>query len=207
MSLLSRLFGSKEPAPDEGLTTLDDRLAKLEQEAEDAPAGYKGTPLNKAGDFALRDGDRGRALDYYGRAINAFLEDEQREAARGVANKLIRVHPGAVRTLCTLLWLDLSARHMATALLHLRDYVEAAIRVDVQHLAGAQILEMARLAPQAEFLEAVADGLDALDLGDQASQVRGWTAAGGSPDALEDPDLLGAACLKAAILTNAPRTA
>ena len=97
-------------------------------------------------------------------------------------NKLIRVHPGAVRTLCTLLWLDLGARHMATALMHLRDYIEAAIRVELQPLAGAQIFEMARLAPQAEFLEAVADGLDALDLEALASEVHGWTAAGGSPD-------------------------
>ena len=207
MSILSRLFGSKEPAPDEGATTLDDRLAKLEREAEDAPAGYKGTPLNKAGDFALRDGDRGRALDYYGRAINAFLEDEQREAARGVANKLIRVHPEAVRTLCTLLWLDLGARHMATALMHLRDYIEAAIRIEMQPVAGAQLFEMARLAPQEEFLEAVADGLDALDLEDQAREVRGWTTSGGSPDAIADHDLLASACLQAAIQTNAPGTA
>ena len=79
-------------------------------------------------------------------------------------NNLIRVHPGAVRTLCTLLWLDLGVRHMATALMHFRDYIEAAIRVEMQPLVGAQIFEMARLAPQAEFLEAVADGLDALDL-------------------------------------------
>ena len=105
------------------------------------------------------------------------------------------------------MWLDLGARHMATALMHLRDYIEAAIRVEMQPLAGAQTFEMARLAPQAEFLEAVADGLDALDLEALASEVRGWTAAGGSPDAIEDADLLASACLKAAILTNAPRTA
>ena len=61
---------------------------------------------------------------------------------------------------------------------------------------------------QAEFLEAVADGLDALALEALASEVHGWTAAGGSPDAIEDGDLLApSACLKAAILTNAPRTA
>ena len=72
--------------------TLDDRLAKLEQEAGNAPAGYKGTPLNKAGDVALRDGDKPRAFDYYGRAIDAFLEDDQREAARGVAKQ---AHPSS----------------------------------------------------------------------------------------------------------------
>ena len=92
MSLLSGLFGSKEPAPRPGVMTLDDRLAKLEQEAENAPAGYKGTPLNKAGDFALRDGDKPRAFDYYGRAIDALLEDDQREAARGVAKQ---AHPSS----------------------------------------------------------------------------------------------------------------
>ncbi|HIF23029.1 MAG TPA: hypothetical protein EYQ27_14275, partial [Gemmatimonadetes bacterium] len=89
-----------------------------------------------------------------------------------MANKLIRVHPEAVRTLCTLTWLDLGARHMATALLHLWDYVEAATRIEMQELAGDQLFEMARIAPQAEFLVALADGLDALDLEDQASQVR-----------------------------------
>jgi len=84
MSLISRLFRSKESAPRAGVMTLDDRLKKLEEAAEHAQAGYKGMPLNKAGDFALRDGDVARALVYYGRAIDAFLEDEQREAARAL---------------------------------------------------------------------------------------------------------------------------
>ena len=203
MSLLSRLFGSKDPAPPPGAVSLEDRLAKLEQEAEDAPGGYKGTPLNKAGDFALRDGDRARALHYYGRAIDTFLEDQQREAARGVANKLIRVHPEAVRTLCTLTWLDLGARHMATALMHLRDYVEAAGRVEMQELAGDQLYQMARIASQPEFLHAVADGLDALDMAHQASEVRGWTGSGGSPSVIDDDEELAEACLQAAIRSNA----
>ncbi len=187
--------------------TLDDRLLMLEQDSKSAPAGYRGTPLNKAGDFALRDGDRTRALLYYGRAIDAFLEDEQREAARGVANKLIRVHPEAVRTLCTLVWLDLGSRHMATALLHLRDYIDAVIRVKMQPLAGDQLFDMARIEPQAEFLEAVADGLDALNLAGRASAVRTWSTSGGSPDVIEDGEQLASACLQAAVRTNAPRTA
>ncbi len=203
MSFLNRLFGSKEPeAPRQGSAGLEERLAKLEKEARNAPPGYKGTPLNKAGDFALRDGDRLRALEYYGKAIDAFLEDHQREAARGVANKIIRVHPEAVRTLCTLTWLDLGARHMATALMHLRDYVEAVKRVDASAIAGDQIYEMARIAPQAEFLQAAADALDALDLSDKADEVRGWARDGGSDDAIEDEDELGTACLEAAVKSN-----
>jgi hypothetical protein len=203
MSLLSRLFGSKDEAsPVQGGVSLDERLEKLEIEAEQAAPGYQGTTLNKAGDFALRGGDRDRALKYYGRAIDALLEDQQPEAARGVANKLIRVHPEAVRTLCTLTWLDLGARHMATALLHLRDYVEAVKRVEMNPLAGDQIFAMARIAPQSEFLLAAADALDALDLADMADEARGWAAEGGSPDMITDEYDLGAACLDAAVLTN-----
>ena len=90
--------------------------------------------------------------------------------------------------------------------MHLRDYIDAAIRVEMQPLAGDQLFEMARIEPQAEFLEAVADGLDALNLADRAREVRAWTASGGSPDVIEDDELLASACLQAAVRTNAPRT-
>jgi len=202
MSLLSRIFGSKdEPTPPVS-GDLEARLTKLEDEAHRAPGGHKGTPLNKAGDVALRGGDRGRALGYYGRAIDTFLEDEQREAARGVANKLIRVHPEAARTLCTLTWLDLGARHMATALLHLRDYLAAVKRVGAEQLGADQIYEMARITPQSEFLTAAADALDALDFGERADEVRQWARDGCSPDACTDEHELAAACLQAAIRSN-----
>jgi tetratricopeptide (TPR) repeat protein len=126
MSFLSRLFGSKDAPAQQSTGRLTQRLEKLEAEAETAAPGYVGTSYNRAGDVSLRSGDRERAVAYYGRAIDAFLEDGQREAARGVANKIIRVRPTAVRALCTLTWLDLAAKHSATALLHLRDYVLAA---------------------------------------------------------------------------------
>ena len=104
MSLFSRLFGSKEKDAERpkarggGLTQ---RLERLEKEAQNAAPGYVGTSYNRAGDLALKEGDADRAMSYYGRSIDAFLEDEQPEAARGVANKIIRLRPRAVRTLCT----------------------------------------------------------------------------------------------------------
>jgi len=205
MSLFSRLFAAKEPASGRGVHDLEAQLDRLEAEVKRAPGGYKGTPLNKAGDLALRAGDRTRGLQYYGRAIDAFLLDQQREAARGVANKIIRVHPKAVRTLCTLTWLDLAARHMATALLHLRDYTEAAKAAKQQALAGDQIRAMARIAPQPEFLEAAADALDGLDFADRAKEVREWAGGGGSPDVLTDEHELADACLDAAVRSNEPK--
>jgi hypothetical protein len=202
MSFISRLFGTKDDAskaPDRRLTQ---RLEKLEAEAAKAAPGYVGSSYNRAGDVALRSGDRERAVDFFGKAIDAFLEDGQREAARGVANKIIRVRPAAVRTLCTLTWLDLAAKHSATALLHLRDYVLAAKDVDESALAANQIFEMARVVPDSEFLGAIADALDGLDFSRKASQVREWAASEGSPHALTDDEELSAACLRGAVNSN-----
>lgn len=201
MSFLSRLFGSKgESKKSQGRLTL--RLERLEAEAESAAPAYVGSSYNRAGDMALRAGEPDRAMTYYGRAIDAFLEDGQREAARGVANKIIRVRPSAVRTLCTLTWLDLAAKHSATALLHLRDYVVAAKDVDEYVLAADQLYEMARLVPDAEVLGAIADSLDGLDFADRADEVRAWASAGGSPDVVTDSDALASACLTAAVRSN-----
>jgi hypothetical protein len=204
MSFLSRLLGSKDVPPKKPGGQLTQRLAKFEAEAESAAPGYVGTSYNRAGDVALRSGDQGRAVSYYGRAIDAFLEDGQREAARGVANKIIRVRPTAVRTLCTLTWLDLAAKHSATGLLHLRDYVEAAKDVDERALAANQVFEMARVVPDSEFLGAAADALDSLDFSEKADEVRAWASGEGSPDAIRDDDALSRACLKGAVNSNDP---
>ncbi|MDE3004990.1 MAG: hypothetical protein OXU39_02730 [Gemmatimonadota bacterium] len=204
MSFLSRLFGkadSARPPKD-----IDAELARLEQEAETASPGYVGTAFNKAGDLALRDGQGERAVAYYGRAIDAFLEDEQRELARGIANKIIRVRLSAIRTLSTLTWLDLAAQHRATALLHLRDYALASREGGVGARAATQIFEMARLTADTEFVDAAADELDKLDFPNRASDLRRWASDGGSPDAIRDGDELNHACLDAAVRSNDPDT-
>jgi tetratricopeptide (TPR) repeat protein len=203
MSFLSRLFGpKKEEAPTPAVGGLTQRLERLEKEAENAAPAYVGTSFNRAGDLALKEGDSDRAMTYYGRAIDAFLEDEQPEAARGVANKIIRLRPHAVRTLCTLMWLDLAARHTATALLHLRDYAASAKKANQNALAGSQIYDMALLVADAEVLGAIADALDSLDFSEKAAQVREWENVGGSPSALKDQDELATACMKAASRSN-----
>lgn len=205
MSALSRWFGKIPGTSGPGGRPGDwqKEVEALELEAKRAGRAFQGTPLNKAGDLCLRAGDKRRALGFYGRAIDALLEDGQREAARGVANKIIRLHPGAIKPLCTLTWLDLAARHMATALLHLRDYVEAARKGGQEDMTGEQIHSMARVAPQGEFLAAAADALDGLGFAGSAAEVREWAKAGGSPMAIRDPEELAAHCLEAALGVNA----
>jgi hypothetical protein len=206
MPPISEFFRKKPEPPRERVpVNWEVRLESLEAEAEQAPPAFQGTPLNRAGDLCLRAGDQIRALRYYGRAIDALLGDGQREAARGVANKIIRVHPEAVRTLCTLTWLDLAAAHQATALMHLRDYVTAAVRVQQEALAGDQIYAMARKTAETEFLAAAADSLDQLGFPDRAAGVREWATSAGSPEAIRDPDRLSAACLQAAVGSNERR--
>jgi hypothetical protein len=199
MSFLSRLFGSSPTR--KGSKDVDAQLERLEREAEHAAPGYVGSAYNRAGDVALREGRPDQAVGYYGRAIDAFLEDAQREAARGVANKIVRVRPTALRTLCTLTWLDLASKHQATALLHLRDYVEGARQRDEQARAATQIYAMARVCPLGEFIGAVADSLDALEYPNRAQEVREWAAAG-APDLIADSDELADACLQAALQSN-----
>jgi hypothetical protein len=201
MSFLKRLFGAKDASAKSGGELLK-RLERTEAEATHAAPAYVGSTYNRAGDLAMRAGDPERAVRNYGQAINAFLEDGQREAARGVANKIIRVRPGAVRTLCTLTWLDLASKHTATALLHLRDYVAAAMVVDENALAANQIFAMARMVADQEFLDAAADALDGLDFSHRAQEVREWAAQDGSPDAVRDAEELAAACVMAAVRTN-----
>ena len=195
-----RSRSASRPSPSE--PRLDERLAVLERESERADPGFQWGPLNRAGDLCLRAGDKERALRYYGRTIDTLLRDGQREAARGVANKIIRVHPEAVRTLCTLTWLDLAAGHMATALLHLRDYMRATVENGDPAIAMNQVMEMARIFPDAEFLGSVADALDGLNASEKAGVVREWQRAGGSPDALHDAGERSEACLQRAIESN-----
>lgn len=204
MSIFEKLFGSRSSGSGRGgVRNLKERLSTLERRSEEAQPGHQGMPLNKAGDLCMEAGDRERALTYYGRAIDLLLEEGQPEPARGVANKIIRIHPEAIRTLCTLTWLDLAARHIATALDHLRDYVKAAKQGGRQELAREQIIEMARVVPDSEFRTAAADALDLLDYGYEAGRIRDGSLPGIDP--ITDPDELARACARAAMGSQARR--
>lgn len=190
---------SPPPEAEDSSSSLDEQLARLEREATEATYGIMGTPLNRAGDLCMKAGDRKRALSFYGRAIDAFLEDQQPEAARGVAQKLIRLHPKAVRTLCTLTWLDVGSGHRADALANLARYVEAVMGSGNEKLAREQILEMGRLSADRTFVRATADALVRLDDEEAAAELED-RAERSSLDA--DPDDLRLRCFAAAVASN-----
>ncbi len=207
MNWISRLISPQGGDSGDSKGSLEQQLKDLEAQAEDAPLATRGPLLNRAGDVCLRAGDHSRALRYFGEAIDTLLMDEQPEPARGVAKKIIRVHPEAVRTLCTLTWLDLAARQTAASILDMRKYVEASKRGGQEDLAGEQILEMARCSKDVDFLEEAVRGLEELGDETRARTVRAWLTEGGSPEAPEDSEELLALCFRAATGSNAKRKA
>lgn len=178
---------------------LEERLASLERDVERAVAGYRGTPLNRAGDLCFKAGDPDRALRYYGRAIDAFLEDGQLEPARGVGQKIVRLHPGAVRTLCTLTWLDLASGHTADALSHLDEYVESVLHGGDESIARNQLRKMADVVADTRVRAAVADALERVGAPEAAAEVRESIAEGSEGEGTDAPEELRARCFEAAV--------
>ncbi len=193
---LNGLFGT------ESTGTSDRHLKELAAEAEKASPGARWAVFNRLGDAYLKADDRLRALRYFGKAIDALLEDDQPEPARAVAKKVIRLHPEAIRTLCTLTWLDLASMKAGAAVASLQEYVAVAKEGQRERLACGQILEMARLVSDATFLKAAADALETLGCLEDSAQAAEWATSGGSPSAPRDPKQLYVLCLKAAIGSN-----
>jgi hypothetical protein len=180
----------------------DRRLEELAAEAEKASPGVRWALFNRLGDAYLKRGERLRALRYFGKAIDTLLEDEQPGPARAVAKKVVRLHPEAIRTLCTLTWLELASTRTGAAVASLQEYVEVARQGRQEPLACGQILEMARLISDPVFLEETAKALDRLGCAADSAQAREWASKGGSPSAPKDPRELYLLCLKAAIGSN-----
>ncbi|MBT8396787.1 MAG: hypothetical protein HKO65_03360 [Gemmatimonadetes bacterium] len=193
---LNGLFGSG------GTGSSDRHLKELAAEAERASPGARWAVFNRLGDAYLKEDDRIRALRYFGKAIDALLEDDQPEPARAVAKKVIRLHPEAIRTLCTLTWLDLASMKVGAAVASLEEYVTVAKEGKRERLACGQILEMARLFSDTTFLEATVKALETLGCSEDSAQAAEWAASGGSPTAPEDRKQLYISCLKAAIGSN-----
>ena len=205
MSFFSRLFGPKTGARSrKGPQTLAEQVRELERRAEGSPLGTRATLLNRAGDVCMRAGDHQRALGYFRQAIDLLLEDEQPVPARGVAKKIIRVHPETVRTHCTLTWLDLATRQHAAAVKSLREYVKAAERRNDFDQAGPQVLEMARITTHKGFLEEAAEALEKMGFAQDAEEVVTWLDQGGAPEAQWEQEELRMHCMRSAIDLRGP---
>lgn len=149
---------------------LEPQLRKLEREAERAASGFEAQFYNRAGDLCVNGDQHDRALTYYGRAIDEFLQVSRFDAAAAVCRKLLRVSPDAVRARCTLAWLSIGKELLGDARVELRAYVRAADRAGQERLAAKHLRLMAEVAAEPELIRLIADLLR--KLGDDAAADR-----------------------------------
>ena len=79
----------------DGPRRLHRELAALEEQARTASPGYETQFLNRAGNLCVESGQPERALAYYGRAIDAYLESGRFSAAEVLCRKVLQIAPNA----------------------------------------------------------------------------------------------------------------
>ena len=121
-------------------------LAALEHAAEAAPMDLRAQLLTQAADLCVATGEQPRAMAYFGRAIDTYLEDERLDHAAAVCQRLIWVAPDVVRTHATLATIALMRHQIHDADHHLAAYVQAARRHGQQSVAIARLRVLAETA-------------------------------------------------------------
>lgn len=198
---MSQLFrGRSDP---DSSQKLERELSSLEVQARGASPGYETQFLNRAGNLCVEAGLPQRALSFFGRAIDAYLESGRFSAAEVLCRKVLRIAPEAVRARCTLAWLAIGKGMRSETEEEIADYVTAAQRAGKEGLAARQLVMMAEAATQTELRERLADHL--LDLGADADadRVLGLVFAernGLRPAPAQDEGKLWAKLLRAALM-------
>ena len=118
-------------------------LAALEHAAEAAPMHLRAQLLTQAADLCVATGEQHRAMTYFGRAIDTYLEDERLDCAEALCQRLIWVAPDVVRTHATLASIALAKQLIQDAEHHLAAYVRAARRAGKQSLAVTRLRAIA----------------------------------------------------------------
>jgi tetratricopeptide (TPR) repeat protein len=198
---MSQLFRGRGDA--ESNQKLERELASLEEQTRTASPGYETQFLNRAGNLCVEAGMPQRALSYFCRAIDAYLESGRFSAAEVLCRKVLRIAPEAVRARCTLAWLAIGKGIRAETEEEVSDYVRAALRAGKEGLAARQLVMMAEAAPRIELREQLAEHL--LDIGaeEDADRVLGAVFAernGLRPPPPQDEGKLWAKLLRAALM-------
>lgn len=163
------LFRSRSGA--ESPDRLEKELASLEAQAISASPGYETQFLNRAGNLCVEAGQAPRALGYYGRAIDAYLESGRFSAAEVLCRKVLQIAPNAVRARGTLAWLALGKGFQASTRKELAEYVAAAERQGQQALAAKQLMMMAEAASDVDLRQEIAEHLLQLEEAEKADQI------------------------------------
>lgn len=196
---MSTLFRGKAS---DGGGRLDKELAALEAQAASASPGYETQFLNRGGNLCVEAGQPARALGYYGRAIDAYLESGRFSAAEVLCRKVLQIAPKAVRARCTLAWLALGKGFKDNTRSEIEQYVDAAEQAGQQRFAARQLQMMAEAAVNIDLRQEIADHLLRLEATAEADYVYGlvFQEENGIASASADEGKLWGRLLRAALM-------
>lgn len=182
---------------------LERELQLLESQAKTASPGYETQFLNRAGNLCVEVGQPQRALGFFGRAIDAYLESGRFSAAEVLCRKVLKIAPNAVRARCTLAWLSLGKGFRTETDREVEEYVHAARKAGKEELAAKQLVMMAQATPSAELREHLAERLLELNAEEEADRVYGLVFAERNepnPPTMADEGKLWQKLLRAALM-------
>jgi len=153
---------------------MESELSALENKAEAVSMPGADAPFyNAAGDLCATVEDEARAMEYYGRAVDAYLNAERWESAAAMCRKILRSQPTSVRARCTLSWLAIGKGFVADAQTQIMDYAEAAYLFGRESLAASQLRRMGEVAVAAPLRVTLAERLLTLGAERAADQLFG----------------------------------
>jgi tetratricopeptide (TPR) repeat protein len=147
---------------------LDVELADLDRQAASATPDFAALIYNRAGDMCVRANDARRALRYYGRAIDAFLEVGYYDSAAALCRRVIEISPNVVRARATLAFLSLGEGLQylpfqgsveENARRSILDYLSAARKGGVEDLVGRRLKLMADVTDNQHVRELIGEFL------------------------------------------------
>jgi tetratricopeptide (TPR) repeat protein len=187
----------------DGSARLEKELASLERQVQSASPGYETQFLNRAGNLCVEAGESARALGYFGRAIDAYLESGRFSAAEVLCRKVLQISPQAIRARCTLAWLAIGKGMPDSARVAIGDYVAAAERGAQDSFAAKQLLMMAEATSDESLREEIGKHLIRLEAAEKAEIVFGMVFSAREtprPQTARDEGKLWSKLLRAALM-------
>ncbi|MFL5538412.1 MAG: hypothetical protein ACJ8J0_05440 [Longimicrobiaceae bacterium] len=126
-----------------GKAELNRKLQAIEASAASAGDSVCARLFNRAGDLCVAAGAMHRALVYYGRAVDGYLEAGYTGPAAAMCRKILRNSPEAVRAHCTLACLAAHGHHLDEVESEVRSFVAASRRTRTERLTIPRLRLMA----------------------------------------------------------------
>lgn len=150
---------------------LEAGLSAIEASLETAAPRTRAILLKRAGDLCASMGESKRALAWYGRAVDQYLELRDTAAAGLICRMILYVHPDAVRARCTLCWIDIAAGRQEQAAARIWEYAEAARNAGQEQIAAQQLGWMFDAVGEGPLRERIVFALLRLGEGERAGTL------------------------------------